>query len=102
VQLLSVAIAVVVRRGEVLLVCRRDNTEGIRWGFPTGVVMPGHNPEHVAVSETLAETGVHCAIRSTLGTRLHPVTGAMCAYFLAGHLAGEPENRDPVENTAVT
>lgn len=82
VQLLSVAIAVVVRDGEVLLVCRRDNTEGIRWGFPTGVVKPGRNPEHVAVSETLAETGVHCAVRSALGTRLHPMTGALCAYFL--------------------
>jgi 8-oxo-dGTP pyrophosphatase MutT (NUDIX family) len=66
------------------------------------VVKPGRNPEHIAVSETLAETGVHCAVRSALGTRLHPRTGAVCAYFVADHLAGEPENRDPVENTGVT
>lgn len=102
VQLLSVAIAVVIRDGDVLLVCRRDNTEGIRWGFPTGVVKPGRNPEHVAVAETLAETGVHCVVRSALGTRLHPMTGALCTYFLADHLTGEPDNRDPAENTAAT
>lgn len=100
VQLLSVAIAVVVRDQDVLLVCRRDNSEGIRWGFPTGIVKPGRDPAHVAVTETLAETGVHCTVRSPLGTRLHPKTGALCAYFLCDHLAGTPDNRDPIENVA--
>ncbi len=47
-------------------------------------------------------TGVHCATRAALGTRLHPKTGALCAYYLCGHLAGEPANRDPAENAAVT
>jgi transcriptional regulator with XRE-family HTH domain len=102
VQLLCVAIAVVVRSHEVLLVCRRDGSEGIRWGFPTGVVKPGRDPAHVAVSETLSETGVHCVTNAALGTRLHPKTGAMCAYYLCDYLAGEPENGDPVENAAVT
>lgn len=102
VQLLRVAIAVVVRDGDVLLVRRQENTEGIRWGFPTGVVKRGRDPAHVAVSETLAETGVHCATRAALGTRLHPKTAALCAYYLCGHLAGEPENRDPAENAAAT
>lgn len=82
--------------------CRRDNTEGVLWGWPTGVVKPGRDPAHVAVIETLAETGVHCAVRESLGTRIHPMTGALCAYFLCGYLVGEPDNRDQVENTAVT
>jgi len=102
VQLLSVALAVVTRGDQVLLVCRRDNSEGVYWGWPTGVVKPGRDPAHVAVTETLAETGVHCVVRTALGTRIHPKTGALCAYYLCDHLAGEPENRDPVENTAVT
>ena len=102
VQLLSVALGVVVRADHVLMVCRRDNSEGVFWGWPTGVVKPGRDPAHVAVTETLAETGVHCAVRRALGTRIHPKTGALCAYYLCDHLAGEPENRDPVENTAVT
>jgi ADP-ribose pyrophosphatase YjhB (NUDIX family) len=100
VQLLSVAIAVVVHDQDVLLVCRRDNSEGIRWGFPTEIIKPGRDPAHVAVTETLAETGVHCAVRSALGTRLHPKTCALCASFLCDHLAGTPDNRDPVENLA--
>jgi hypothetical protein len=30
------------------------------------------------------------------------MTGALCAYYLCDHLAGEPENRDQVKNIAVT
>lgn len=75
-------------REEDVGVCRRDNTEGVFWGWPTGVVKPGRDPAHVAVTETLAETGVHCAVRSALGTRIHPITGALCAYYLCDHLAG--------------
>jgi hypothetical protein len=45
--------------------------------------------------------GVDVALLA-LGTRLHPKTGALCAYYLCGHLAGEPKNRDPAENAAAT
>ncbi|MFJ7269391.1 NUDIX hydrolase [Streptomyces sp. NPDC099050] len=98
-QALRVAIAVVQRRGEVLLVCRRDGGAAA-WQFPAGIVKPGAVPETVAVQETLGETGVHCAVRQHLGSRLHPVTGAQCEYHLAEHLDGEPANLDPVENSA--
>ncbi|ONK09470.1 NUDIX hydrolase [Streptomyces sp. MP131-18] len=100
-QVLRVAIAVVVRPGEVLLVCRRDG-ETLRWQFPAGVVKPGADAEAVAVQETHAETGVHCAVRRQLGQRLHPVTGVLADYFIADYLAGEATNRDPIENTDVT
>lgn len=96
-QALRVAIAVVVRRDEVLLVCRRDGGE-ISWQFPAGIVKPGGNVDSVTVQETHAETGVHCAVRDHLGSRLHPVTGAWCDYQLCDWLAGEPSNRDPLEN----
>ncbi|MGH3835992.1 MAG: hypothetical protein ACRDSF_09855 [Pseudonocardiaceae bacterium] len=43
-QLLSVSLAVVMRAGQVLLVCHRDNTEEVFWGWPTGVVKPGRDP----------------------------------------------------------
>lgn len=102
VQLLSVSLAVVVKADQVLLVSRRDNSEGVFWGWPTGLVKPGRDAAHVAVTETLAETGVHCTVAEPLGTRIHPSTGAWCSYFLCAYLAGEPENRDPVENAAVT
>lgn len=101
-QALTVAIAVVVRDGNVLLVCRRDaETAGITWQFVAGVVKPGAVPELVAVRETLAETGIHCAVRMHLGSRIHPVTGVHCDYYLCDYLTGEVENRDPDENVSV-
>lgn len=98
---LTVAIAVVVKDSHILLVCRRDaETAGITWQFVAGVVKPGMAPEMVAVRETLAETGVHCAVRAHLGSRLHPVTGVHCDYHLCDYLAGDVENRDPEENVS--
>ncbi|ROR37197.1 NUDIX hydrolase [Kitasatospora cineracea] len=101
-QALRVAVAVVVRGGDVLLVCRRDDEPaGIRWQFPAGVIKPGGSPASAAVRETLAETGVHCAVRQDLGGRLHPSTGVWCEYFLAEYLVGEAQNQDKIENADV-
>lgn len=99
-QALRVAIAVVARDCEVLLVCRRGD-DSLLWQFPAGVVKPGASPEAVTVQETHAETGVHCTVRRHLGSRLHPVTGVMADYFLCDWLAGEPGNLDPLENVDV-
>jgi 8-oxo-dGTP pyrophosphatase MutT (NUDIX family) len=100
-QALRVAIAVVVKAGEVLLVCRRDDG-ALSWQFPAGVVKPGGAAEVVAVRETLAETGVHCCVREPLGSRQHPMTGVLATYWLCDHLMGEPENRDAEENADAT
>jgi 8-oxo-dGTP pyrophosphatase MutT (NUDIX family) len=98
---LTVAIAVVVTDGEALVVCRRDaDPSGITWQFPAGIVKPGASASTVAVRETLAETGVHCAVRKQLGSRVHPLTGVYCEYFLCDYLAGEVENRDVSENVS--
>jgi 8-oxo-dGTP diphosphatase len=99
-QALRVAIAVVLRGDDVLLVCRRGDGS-IRWQFPAGMVKPGAVPEAVAVQETHGETGVHCTVREPLGERVHPVTGVVASYYLADHLAGEASNRDPLENVDV-
>lgn len=100
-QALRVAIAVVLRGNDVLLVCRRGDGE-LRWQFPAGMVKPGADPATVAVQETHGETGVHCTVREQLGERVHPVTGVVASYYLADHLAGEAANRDPLENVDVT
>lgn len=100
-QALRVAIAVVVKGAEVLLVCRRGDAS-ISWQFPAGIVKPGAAGESVTVQETFAETGVRCAVREHLGSRLHPVTGAFCDYWICDYLSGEAENRDVVENADVT
>lgn len=96
---LTVAIAVVVNDSEVLVVCRREpDPSGITWQFPAGIVKPGASASTVAVRETLAETGVHCAVREPLGSRVHPLSGVNCDYFLCDYLAGTVENRDTAEN----
>lgn len=96
---LAVAIAVVVTDDEVLIVCRRDaDPSGITWQFPAGIIKPGASASTVAVRETLAETGIHCAVRLALGSRIHPLSGVNCEYFLCEYLAGNVENRDVFEN----
>ncbi|MEV6074514.1 MULTISPECIES: NUDIX hydrolase [unclassified Streptomyces] len=101
-QALRVAIAVVVRESDVLLVCRRDDdATGTTWQFPAGVIKPGGRAETATVRETLDETGVHCAVRQRLGDRLHPVTGVLCEYFLCEYLAGQATNSDVAENIDV-
>lgn len=103
IQPLRVAVAVVVRGDDVLIVCRRgDDAAGISWQFPAGVVKPGSQPAVVAVHETLAETGVHCIARHKIGERLHPTTGVLCDYILCDYVAGEAQNLDVVENVAAT
>lgn len=100
-QALRVAIAVVLRDDEVLLVCRRGD-DSLSWQFPAGMCKPGAAVASVAVQETHAETGVHCAVREELGSRVHPKTGVLAHYVLCDYLAGEATNRDAVENTDVT
>lgn len=101
-QLLRVAIAVVLRESEVLVVCRRgDDGRGITWQFPAGMVKPGIPVETVAIRETLGETGVHCSVVRSLGSRIHPITNVFCEYLLCDYLAGEAENNDVVENVSV-
>ncbi len=96
---LTVAIAVVITDTDVLIVCRREpGPSGITWQFPAGIVKPGASPATVAVRETLAETGIHCAVRSALGSRIHPLSGVKCEYLLCEYLAGTVENRDILEN----
>lgn len=102
VAVLRVAIAVVVKDPEVLVVCRRgDDAGGISWQFPAGMVKPGVSPETVAVQETLSETGVHCSVVRQLGSRIHPITNVLCHYLLCEYLAGDAQNLDIIENVSV-
>lgn len=101
-QALAVAIAVVAHEGRVLLVCRRsEGRSDLSWQFPAGVIKPGAAVESVAVRETLAETGIHCAVTTHIGRRVHPVTGVLCEYVLCDYVTGEARNADAVENLDV-
>ncbi|MET7429603.1 NUDIX domain-containing protein [Streptomyces flaveolus] len=99
-QALRVAIAIVTKDDDVLLVCRRGS-DSLSWQFPAGVVKPGASPAVVAVEETHAETGIRCTVREQLGSRIHPVTGVVAEYLSCEYLMGEAANRDPIENAEV-
>jgi 8-oxo-dGTP diphosphatase len=99
-QALRVAIAVVVKGDDVLLVCRRGS-DSLSWQFPAGVVKPGASPAVVAVEETHAETGIRCTVRDQMGSRVHPITGVVAEYLTCDYLLGEATNRDPLENADV-
>ena len=103
VRALQVAIAIVMKESEVLIVRRRGQDGcGISWQFPAGMVKPGTSPEAVAIRETYEETNIHCTVVREIGSRVHPITNVMCHYFLCMHLAGDAENMDVVENVSVT
>ncbi|XVV05228.1 NUDIX hydrolase [Actinosynnema sp. CA-248983] len=100
---LRVAVAIVVRDADVLIVQRRgEDGGGISWQFPAGMIKPGASAEIVAVRETFGETGVHCAVVRSLGSRLHPMTNVYCDYLLCDYLGGDAQNLDVVENVSVT
>lgn len=100
VRAFRVAVAVVTRDQDVLLVCRRGD-DALTWQFPAGTVKPGRSSAAVAVDETRAETGVRCAVRQRLGERIHPKTGVLAEYYLAEYLMGEAANLDADENNEV-
>ncbi|WP_454859611.1 NUDIX domain-containing protein [Promicromonospora soli] len=100
-QVLTVAISIVTNPADQILLVRPRAGGADSWQFPAGIVKPGADPAETAVNETLAETGIHCRPRQHLGRRIHPVTAALCEYFLCDHLAGAPVNADPDENAAV-
>jgi 8-oxo-dGTP diphosphatase len=100
---LRVAVAIVVKGRDVLVVRPRDGAvHRAVWRFPAGIVKPGAEPREVAVGETLAETGVHGVVVRELGSRQHPATNVLCDYLLCDYLAGEATNADASENAGVT
>ncbi|TXS17244.1 MULTISPECIES: NUDIX hydrolase [unclassified Streptomyces] len=76
----SVAAAVIVQEGRVLMVRRRVGEGQLSWQFPAGKVEPGESREEAAVREAREETGLHVAAVKFLGERIHPMTGRLISY----------------------
>lgn len=85
-----------------MLLVRRLRLEGpLDWQFPAGIVKPCDQAAQVACAEVAAETGIAITVRERIGTRVHPITGTQCEYFLCDYLHGKPSNLDPRENAEV-
>lgn len=96
----EVAIAVVVKNGNVLLVKRID-IPPLEWQFPAAHVKPTQDPMKAAEKAVLDETGVICKNSSRIAERIHPDTDVFCYYYSAEWQDGEAVNRETNENGAV-
>ncbi|MFE4797659.1 NUDIX hydrolase [Streptomyces sp. NPDC056708] len=76
----TVAAALIVQEGRVLMVRRRVSEGQLSWQFPAGKVEPGEAREDAAVRETREETGLHVVAVKLLGERVHPMTGRLMSY----------------------
>jgi 8-oxo-dGTP diphosphatase len=93
----TIAAAVVVDAGRVLLI-RRSLPEGsLRWSFPSGKQDPGETVEQAAAREALEEAGVTVVPLRLLGERTHPGTGRRMVYVACRLLSGTAHAASPRE-----
>ena len=93
----SIAAAIVVNKGRVLMVRRRVSEGQLSWQFPAGKVEPGETREDAAVRETQEETGLTVAAGKLLGERVHPKTGRLMSYTACDVLGGTAHVADTEE-----
>ncbi len=98
---LRVAVGVI-HRGKDILMVRRLHKEGkLSWQFPAGIVKPLQAPEQRVVDETLKETGISVKVLDKIGERISPDTKVHAIYFDCAYLAGNVYNGEPNENAEV-
>ena len=93
----TIAAAVIVNDGKLLLVRRRVSEGTLSWQFPAGAIEPGESPEQAAVRETQEETGLLVTTTKNLGHRTHPTTGRTMIYIACDLVSGEVAIGDPDE-----
>lgn len=98
---LRVAIGIVHRGRDVLMVRRRYKEGKLSWQFPAGIIKPIQEPEQRIVDETLKETGVRIKIVGMVGERISPETKVHAIYFHGDYLSGDLGNGEPNENAEV-
>ena len=97
----TVAVGIVQKNKEVILVRRSKAEQGILWQFPAGMINPKRTAAETVVREILDETGVTCLVVRQIGQREHPDTGTVLVYFHCRYVSGELRNADPQENSEV-
>ncbi|AKZ60276.1 putative MutT-like protein, oxidative damage repair protein [Streptomyces ambofaciens ATCC 23877] len=93
----TVAGAVVVEGGRVLLIRRRVAVGELLWTFPSGKVEQAESVRSAAAREAMEEAGVVVAPTVVLGGRVHPVTGWRVLYVACRVLSGTAGVASPRE-----
>lgn len=91
---LQIAVAVIIKEKNVLLVRRREREGNLWWQFPGGVIRANQEDKKVAEKEALNETGIVCKAKHKLGKRIHPDTLVKVHYWLCEYIRGEPVVED--------
>ena len=98
---LTIAIGVVKRGNEILILKRSKPENGLVWGFPATMVKATDEPEKRILKEVRAETNVISKLIKPLGERVHPLTRTVTHYYALEYVSGEAENLDDDENSEV-
>ncbi|MDR7279848.1 NUDIX domain-containing protein [Catenuloplanes atrovinosus] len=93
----TVAAAVIVTDGRVLMIRRRVAEGPLSWQFPAGEIEPGETPGQAAARETHEETGMTVRPARLLGDRVHPATGRHIVYVLCEAIGGTAHVADAEE-----
>lgn len=97
----QIAVGIVQREKDVILV-RRSEAEGpVLWQFPAGMINPKRSGDTTIVKEVLEETGIRCKVTREIGRRVHPNTKRLCVYFHCIYEDGDLSNGDSKENAEV-
>lgn len=97
----SIAIGVVTKGDQVLLVKRRNSTLSTSWMFPHAVIDHTDEPEVEIWQEIHNETGFITKVLGKIGQRTHPESEKDCHYFHLEAISGTLQNNDPIENERV-
>lgn len=93
----TIAAAIIVHDGKVLLVKRRVSEGSLSWQFPAGAVEADETFEQAAVRETKEETGLTVTASKVLGERVHPNTGRTMVYVACDITEGQAAIADTEE-----
>ncbi len=93
----SIAAAIIVEDGRVLMTRRRFAEGSLSWAFPAGECEEGESPEPAVEREVHEEVGLEVQAMRRLGERVHPATGRHMVYLACRVIAGSVDLVDHEE-----
>lgn len=94
---MHIAVAIVEKNREFLIVRRRKKEGSLLWQFPAGAVENSEADNHAAERETFEETNIRCKAVKQFGERIHPETNVKVSYWLCEYVEGLLELKDKEE-----
>lgn len=101
VRKLTVAVAIVERGNEVLVVKKNHPENTLIWQFPAGTQKTYEQLTDSVSRECFEETNINCKPYKLIGSRVGPETKVLLYYFACEYIDGEIENKDIKENADV-